>query len=86
MTLKVLEHVTMGSSCDHTGSKLSHDLSCDQVPDLAPSQSDNKSGDKECKHALTSAKKTFPYMDIYACTWDKRCHRFGVSYMVSQQS
>ena len=55
MTLKVLEHVTMGSSCDHTGSKLSHDLSCDQVPDLAPSQSDNKSGDKECKHVLTHA-------------------------------
>jgi hypothetical protein len=26
----------------------------------------------------TSAKKTFPYMDIYACTWDKRCHKFGV--------
>jgi hypothetical protein len=49
MTLEVLGHVTMERSCDQTGSKLSCDPSCDQVPKQVLTLSDKESGDKECE-------------------------------------
>ena len=55
MTLEVLGHVTMGRSCDQTGSKLSHDPSHDQVPKKVLTLSDKESGDKESEHALMHA-------------------------------
>ena len=51
VTSEVLDHVTVGRSCDQIRSKSSHY----QVPDLAPRPSDNKSDDKEREHALMHA-------------------------------
>jgi hypothetical protein len=51
VTPEVLDHVTVGRSCDQIRSKSSHD----QVPDLVPRPSDNKSDDKEREHTLMHA-------------------------------
>ena len=51
MTPEVPGHMTMGRSCDQTGSKSSRD----QVPKKALTLSDKESGDKERKHMLMHA-------------------------------
>ena len=51
MTPEVPDHVAVGRSCDQIRSK----PLCDQVPNLAPRPSDNKSDDKEHKHTLMHA-------------------------------
>jgi hypothetical protein len=55
VTLKVPGHVTMGRSCDQTGSKSSRDPSRDQAPKKVLTLSDKESGDKEREHALMHA-------------------------------
>jgi hypothetical protein len=52
MTPEVLGHVTVGRSCDQTGSKSSCDPSCDQALKKALTLSDKESEDKEREHAL----------------------------------
>jgi hypothetical protein len=55
VTLEVSEHVTIGRSCDQTGSKSSRDPSRDQAPKKALTLSDKESCDKEHEHALMHA-------------------------------
>ena len=55
VTLEVPDHVTVGRSCDQTGSKSSHDPSRDQAPKKALTLSDKESGDKEREHTLMHA-------------------------------
>ena len=57
MTPEVLGHVTVGGSCDQTGSKSSRDQAPKQVLTLL----DKESGDKECEHVLMHAVKTHCY-------------------------
>jgi hypothetical protein len=52
VTPEIRDHVTVGRSCDQTGSKSSRDPSRDQVPKKALTLSDKESGDKEREHAL----------------------------------
>jgi hypothetical protein len=52
VTPEVLGHVTVGRSCDQTGSKSSCDPSHDQAPKKALTLSDKESGDKEREHTL----------------------------------
>jgi hypothetical protein len=55
VTPEIRDHVTMGRSCDQTGSKSSRDPSCDQAPKRALTLSDKESGDKEREHTLMHA-------------------------------
>ena len=55
MTPEIRDHVTVGRSCDQTGSKPSRDPSRDQVPKKVLTLSDKESGDKEREHALMHA-------------------------------
>jgi hypothetical protein len=55
ITPEVPDHMTMGRSCDQTGSKSSRDPSRDQAPKKALTLSDKESGDKEREHALMHA-------------------------------
>ena len=55
VTPEIRDHVTMGRSCDQTGSKSSCDPSRDQAPKKALTLSDKESGDKEREHALMHA-------------------------------
>ena len=52
MTPEIRDHVTVGRSCDQTGSKSSHNPSCDKALKKVLTLSDKESGDKECEHAL----------------------------------
>jgi hypothetical protein len=61
VTPEIRDHVTMGRSCDQTGSKSSRDPSRDQVPKKALTLSDKESGDKEHEHVL---------MHTYFCRCD----------------
>ena len=55
VTPEVPDHVTVGRSCDQTGSKSSRDPSRDQAPKKALTLSDKESEDKERKHAWMHA-------------------------------
>ena len=64
MTPEVLGHVTVGRSCDQTGSKSSHDLSRDQAPKQALTLSYKESEDKErCDD--TSNETSFYYFSFH---------------------
>jgi hypothetical protein len=55
VTPEVPDHVTVGRSCDQTGSKSSRDPSRDQAPKKALTLSDKESEDKEREHAWMHA-------------------------------
>ena len=55
VTLSVPDHVTMGKSCDQTGSKPSRDSSRDRAPKKVLTLSDKESEDKEREHAWMHA-------------------------------